>query len=152
MKTVAGPSGRQPSPDFSQTRLSLPLFLFPFSHRIVILSGAPHRFTAWHSPCGAEPKDLGGAYLPHAVRSFSITEPSKREICRPANASRAKVVLYDPPAFLYDPDNRGMSRSKKSPELTSVATLAFGVNASCRATFESSEYCIGADPRTGLCL
>jgi hypothetical protein len=32
--------------NFSQTCLSLPLFLFRFSHRIVILSGAPHRFIA----------------------------------------------------------------------------------------------------------
>jgi hypothetical protein len=45
------------------------------SHKIVILSGAPHRFIiVCHSVCGAESKDLDGAYLPHAARSFSGTE------------------------------------------------------------------------------
>jgi hypothetical protein len=38
------------------------------------LSEAPHRFIALHSACGAESKDPGGAYLTHAVRSFSTTE------------------------------------------------------------------------------
>jgi hypothetical protein len=51
------------------------------SHRIVILppacrgSEAPHRFIPWHSACGAESKDLGGAFFTHAVQSFSTTSP-----------------------------------------------------------------------------
>jgi hypothetical protein len=51
-----------------------------FSNRIVILSGAPHRLIAEHSACGAESKDLGGAYLTHAARSFSTTEAENVDV------------------------------------------------------------------------
>ena len=40
----------------------------------VILSGAPHRFIASNSACGAESTETGGAYLTHAAPSFSTTE------------------------------------------------------------------------------
>jgi hypothetical protein len=46
----------------------------PISHKIVILSEAPHRFIACHSLCGAESKDPDGAGLTHAARSFSTTK------------------------------------------------------------------------------
>src|SRR5580658_9730285 len=62
-------------PDRSEAQWRDLLFLFRFSHRIVILSAAPHRLIARHSTCGAESKDLGGASLTHAVRSFSATGP-----------------------------------------------------------------------------
>jgi hypothetical protein len=35
-----------------------------------------------HSACGAESKDLGGAYFPHAVRSFSTTEARQQDLLR----------------------------------------------------------------------
>ena len=48
--------------------------VFKPSDKAVILSGALHRFTAWHSACDAESKDLKGAYPTYAVRPLSTTE------------------------------------------------------------------------------
>ncbi len=45
------------------------------SHKIVILSGAPHIFIARHSACSAQPKDPEGPYLADAARVFSTTDP-----------------------------------------------------------------------------
>src|SRR3984885_15085672 len=50
------------------------LFAFSTRRKNVILSGAPHRFTACHSACGAESKDPEGDHLTDAARGFSITE------------------------------------------------------------------------------
>jgi hypothetical protein len=50
------------------------VFVSPTCHKIVILSGAPHRFIASNSAGGAESMDPGGAYLTHAAPSFSTTE------------------------------------------------------------------------------
>jgi hypothetical protein len=43
---------------------------------------ASQRLIACHSACGAEPKDLGGAYFTHAVRSFSTTEARQQDLVR----------------------------------------------------------------------
>jgi hypothetical protein len=52
----------------------MPAFTSPTRHKNVILSGARHRFIAWHSACSAESKDPGGAYLTYAAQTFSTTE------------------------------------------------------------------------------
>jgi hypothetical protein len=46
-------------------------------HRIVILSGAPHRFIARYSACGAESKDPGGAILPMLFGAFQPPSPHR---------------------------------------------------------------------------
>ena len=59
-----GPEGRQLN--VSPPRLVLGYLFWVFfvktPHRIVILSGAPHRSIGYKAFCGAESKDLGGAY------------------------------------------------------------------------------------------
>ena len=52
----------------------------PSSDKIVILSGAPHRFVERHSACGAESKDLGDAHLVAAAGSFSTIKPENRTL------------------------------------------------------------------------
>src|ERR1700722_4607685 len=51
------------------------------SNKTVILSAAPNRFILRYGTCGAESKDLGGAYLTHAVWSFRPPKPENRT-CR----------------------------------------------------------------------
>jgi hypothetical protein len=55
-------------------------FVFPQNDNTVILSGAPHRFIAQNSACGAESKDPGDAYLTDAVRAFSTTEAREQDL------------------------------------------------------------------------
>jgi hypothetical protein len=57
--------------------------------KFVILSGAPHRFIAWHSACGAESKDLGGSQFTHAARSFST--PKARQQALDVGAGNSKI-------------------------------------------------------------
>ena len=49
------------------------------SHKIVILSAAPHRFIACYCADSAESKDPEDAYPTHAARSFSTPKPAPGE-------------------------------------------------------------------------
>jgi hypothetical protein len=56
------------------------VFLFSTPNKTVILSEAPRRSIAKGTAYGAESKDLGGAYLTHAARSFSTTEARQQDL------------------------------------------------------------------------
>jgi hypothetical protein len=56
------------------------------------------------TPGGAESKDLGGAYLTHAARSFSTTEARKQDLLRYAldghgNSFSWTVIIFHPPGL-----------------------------------------------------
>jgi hypothetical protein len=76
---LAGLFHRQPRTASHERQLLQGVFITT-RHKTVILSGAPHRFIASHSACGAESKDLGGAYLTQVARSFSATEARKQDL------------------------------------------------------------------------
>ena len=63
------------------------MFFRQSSHKIVILSGAPHRSIACHNACGAESKDPDGAYLnPMLLGAFQPPKPDNSR----ARSSTAK--------------------------------------------------------------
>jgi hypothetical protein len=57
------------------------VFFFKSSHKIVILSEAPHTDLSCDTALGgAESKDPEGAYLAYVVRSFSTTETRVQDL------------------------------------------------------------------------
>jgi hypothetical protein len=68
------------------------MFFVKAPTKIVILSGAPHRFIACHSPCGAESMDPDGADLTHAARSFLTTEAREQDPGTSFHASESSSI------------------------------------------------------------
>jgi hypothetical protein len=76
-----------------------------------------------HSPCGAESKDLGGAYFAHAARSVSTTEIRQQDLLRYALDGHeyifsCTVIVFHPQLCARSLNSRppGAARWLKSSE------------------------------------
>ena len=78
------------------------------SHCIVILSGAPHRFIACYSACGAESKDPGGLFLPMPLGAFRPPKPGNRiQLSQELEEAAARVQQEVTAAFVSPPGKDG---------------------------------------------